>query len=38
LEDATRKLREVRDPSYLELLRGSTGAEPAIPDPQPASA
>ena len=35
LEDAARKLREVRDPSYLEFLRGSTGAEPAVPDPQP---
>jgi hypothetical protein len=38
LEEAERKLREVRDPSYVDLLRGSTGAEPAIPVPQPATA
>ncbi len=38
LEDATRRLREARDPSYLEFLRGSTGAEPAVPDPERATA
>jgi hypothetical protein len=38
LENAERKLREARDPSYVESLRGCTGAEPAVPDPQPASA
>jgi hypothetical protein len=38
LEEAERKLREARDPAYLEFLRGSTGAEPAIPVPQTAPA
>ncbi|MFM8458557.1 MAG: hypothetical protein ACKOB0_06360, partial [Chthoniobacterales bacterium] len=33
LESAWAKLREVRAPSYVDSLRGTTGAEPTVPAP-----
>ena len=38
LEAARAKLREVRDSSYIDSLRGMTGVEAAVPIPAPSAA